>query len=310
MASFPEADGHREVPPRSNLPAMLSVYLDQYSKIMASFDACRTFSYVLSPHLLVPRFALHSPVLTDHGRYLTVGNAGSAPGLIPVSLASPAEYLDACIEVIHRYGGVYDVSRPYAKALARQGYGAAFRPWGALDFVFSTEHIIALPGGRHKGTRNDCSSLERRGITRRWLGPDDGPAVDALEATWAQTIADKGQGNGTRGYARTYLQAFPDLPDTLEAKALGLFDQDQLVGVTIANRLTASYWCCGYGYGDMGYRSIVTHGFRHMAQAYRHLAYEADGHGGAVGSGLYVHKSRMITEDVRHLQSEKYVVSR
>lgn len=289
---------------------MYEMLLEKYDDILSSNSSCNTHSYKCSPHYVIPRCVLHNPELIDCGEYLVIGNKGSAKGLIPVSLKSPQEYLASCIDVIHVYGGVYDIDRPFAKVLESMGYKTMFRPWGALDFVYSTSNILSLPGKRYESIRRNFKKLEKMGVVVSELSSDQYDEINDLEARWAQDKIDKGMRVGNIGYAAEFLKRFDSYPESMRARAVGTYLDGELIGASLGARLSNNVWVCGYEYGDKSFPSIITWGLRELSKHYEDVEFVNDGDAGAANSNIYKMKRRLTDPNSLPKQCERYIVTK
>lgn len=286
----------------------LQPLIDQYPDILRSYDACRAVTYQASPLYLIPRIQRGSAWLEDCGGYLRCRSTTSDTAMVlPVHLASPQEYMTALLDTIHSVGGVYCVSLPYMNSLKRLGYTVYKRPWGSLDFVFSTETLATLPGSRYARSRTYINRLERNGLTTRLLTEADAPEARLVSDAWER--AHDGR-TGRMGYAADMVAQLTALPATMQVKALGLWYEDRLVGFTVAAMVTQTYWSCGFRYADNGYHGASMKLFRDTARLYEGVPYECDGDAGTKNSAAYEFKRRLVQEDLLPLQQEMFVVKR
>ncbi len=289
----------------------LKPYFDNYSKIKKAYVACNTFSYKASPHLLIPRFVKHPPKLIDKKSHLLIQAEDRAPLIIPVTLDSPSKFYGACINTIEEYGGVFDISKPYADALTKKGFIARKRPWGHMDFVFETSHLATMLGGKLKKTRNELSKLTRAGVTVRPLTLDDMPKIEALEKLWAeQKVSSNNHKIGNQGYLSEFLRYQEHYPDSFSFNCIGVFFEGAIISMAAGCALSDKVWCCGYRYGNRDYASVLTYAFKEISQAYKDYSFECDGDAGAATTGIFHYKQKFLTEPMFDQQQYKYVVSK
>ena len=286
----------------------LQPYFSKFSSILKSYQACKVLSYKAAATALVPRFIKHPPKLIDKGSYLLIQSGESAPIVIPVTLSSPKELIKVLIITCEEYGGVFDIPKPYADALATKGYTLYKRPWGNIDFVFETQHLIKLSGGRYKQMRKAFRKFKSDAFTQRLLLSEEYVIVDELCELWAKSKKDQGGRVGNIGYAAEYTKHLDLYPEEMRALVLGTFYGDSLIGVSIGCMLTSDFWVTGYGYGDKTYRSIITYGLHSLSKHYEDVPFECDGDAGTPSSGIYHHKQKLLSPLVLNKQNYSYVV--
>lgn len=277
----------------------------RYPEILQAYTACRLTIYDASPCYLIPRsMKSDSFVWHDHGTHITCGAEGSAPIVIPVTLNSPKEYMEAVLDTIHRYGGAYSLPTAYATPLGKMGYKLIKRPWGNLDFVMETDVLANLPGKRHERKRTTLNRLVREGYTVRPMTSADAGEVERVENLWEE--AHRGR-TGRHGYASLLARGLDEYPDHFRMKGLICHAPDgEVVGVSLSGQMTADTWSCSYRYADNNHAGVSLLLFREMARLYSDLPYEADGSGGAPGSSLFEFKRRLV--DNHKLMLELWVV--
>lgn len=277
----------------------------RYPEILQAYTACRLTIYDASPCYLIPRsMKSDNFVWHDHGTHITCGAEGSAPIVIPVTLNSPKEYMEAVLDTIHRYGGAYSLPTAYATPLGKMGYKLIKRPWGNLDFVMETDVLANLPGKRHERKRTTLNRLVRDGYTVRRMTSADAGEVGRVEDLWEES--HKGR-TGRHGYASMLASGLDEYPDHFRMKGLICHAPDgEIVGVSLGGQMTADTWSCSYRYADNNHAGVSLLLFREMARLYQDLPYEADGSGGAPGSSLFEFKRRLV--DNHKLMLELWVV--
>lgn len=277
----------------------------KYPEILQSYTACKTVVYDASPCYLIPRVAKSSNFTwDDHGSYITLGAKGSSPIVMPVTLESPKQYMEAIMETVAVYGGAYSIPASYSKPLGKMGYKLIKRPWGNLDFIFETEVLANLSGKRHERKRTGLNKLTKQGYSCRPMTKDDAPLVHQIETLW--DTAHKGK-TGRHGYATVLAQGLGDYPPAMRVTGVVCHAPDgQAVGVAMSAQITSDTWSCSFRYADNVHAGTSLLMFREMARAYPDLKYEADGSGGAIGSSLFEFKRRLV--DNSNLLIEMYVV--
>ncbi len=288
---------------------MLEQFQSDYDKILLSHEACRTILYQAAPCYLIPRVTRGQAVLTKEDGYYLLGQKYQAQIVIPVDLKSPSDYLSTLLNVISRYKAATNVPAPYAMALKNQGYRVIKRPWGNIDWVFDTEALADLPGKRHERKRTYINKLIRQGLEIRELTAKDADIAGGLENLWIHRKSEEGHA-GRQGYAKLVISLLDQAPASMRLRAFGLFDQGRIVGFTVGNMLTPSYWACSFRYADNTYQGASLFLFRETARAYRDVPFECDGDASGVGSPLWEFKRRLASEATDKQSQEMYVVLR
>lgn len=267
----------------------------RYPEILDAYTKCRIRIYDASPCYLIPRsLKSASLVCEDHGGFITAGASGSAPIVIPVTLSSPKEYMGACIDVIHKYGGVYSVPTAFAVPLQKMGYKLIKRPWGNIDFVFDTKVLAELPGKRHERKRTTLNKLMKSGYSVRPLLASDAPVVEALETLWETAHAGR---TGRFGYATILTSLLDETPAPMRLRGLLCTAPDgSPVGMALGSMMTSDTWSCSFRYADNNHQGVSLLLFREMAKLFADVPFEADGSGGAAGSTLFEFKRRLVED--------------
>ena len=286
-----------------------NVFANRYGDILKSYDDCRIVNYNGSPCYLVPRIDKRYSNLHDHRDYLVAQSTSkSAPMVIPVDIHGPRDYLEAVSEVISRYGGASNISKPYATALEKMGYKVTKRPWGNLDFVFSTDVLRAFPGKKHERKRSYINRLEREGYYTRELRSSDQPSCKSLEARWMEDHEGR---TSRHGYATHCVDILDELAEPFGVRGVGLFNPDgQMVGFTVAAPLTPTHWSCSFRYANNDVHGASLKIFRDTAALFADYPLECDGDGDGEGSGLWEFKRRLLSDDVMDKQVEMFVIKK
>lgn len=271
-----------------------SLYSD-YESICKAYTATKILCYEASPCYTIPKMLEpgKSRVWADHGAYRVFGSAPkSSPMMIPVTLASPKEAMNAYLEVLHKYKGLTQVPAPYAGTLAKMGYKVSKRPWGNIDFVMETDLLLTLPGGRFKTRRNELSRLAKEGYTTRPLTSSDVGLVKAMESDWGSS--HKGPVYRT-GYATELTRHIDTAPAPMRLQGLVLLSPTGVVaGVALGCQITLDTWSCSFRFTDNRVLGAALFLFQAMCRLFPDLPYEADGSGGAPGETLFDYKKRLI----------------
>jgi hypothetical protein len=190
--------------------------------------------------------------------------------------------------------------------------------WGNKEYVYSTEHLIAMDGKKLKKKRNGVSRLrENKRFTI--FTYDDFPErrqcfID-LVAVWRRQLEFKGAKIYTNGYFETMLEIYPTLRECLSNLHLvGLWDKDEnrIVACNLGVQYSDKYWCSVFGYADRDSEDYTAdYVWSEIAKLFKAFPYEIDG--GGVNSGdtnLMFYKNRYLTDEVIPLQIAHYMVSK
>lgn len=288
---------------------MLDDLYHSYPDILRCHSALKLTNYQASLCYLVPRIKRGKATIGKNEKdgYFIIGTETTAPMVIPYNIDSTKEYLMVLLDVIHKANGVSNIPKPYALALEKLGYKTIMRPWGNRDFVFNTEYLATLPGGRHSRKRTYISRLYRSGVELVDLTPEHHDKYDALERYWG---AEHEGRTGRRGYATEAIDCMGEMPECIRFTAIGAFIASNLIGFVVGAKLNEDHWSCSFRYADNDFKGLSTLLFQAIAQRFIDVPYECDGDGGGQNSSLWEYKRRLLSEDVLTKQVEMYIAKK
>lgn len=277
----------------------LDSIFSRYPDILQSYTACKLRVYDANPCYLIPKVLKSKTFeLEDHGRYLTIGNAGTTPIVIPVTISTAKEYMQTLLEVIHRYGGAASVPTAYANTLKKMGYIARKRSWGSIDFVFENKVLLELPGSRFSKRRNALKKLVKNGYTLAPVTTSDADTALSIEDRWASAYKGGCGGHARKGYASELIRVMDTVAPSIELRGVKMLDsQGQAVGIALGTRVTSDTWTCGYRFADNRLDSASLFLLQGLTKLYPDTVYELDGGGGSPTANLFWTKKQMALRD-------------
>lgn len=280
----------------------LNIYVDSYEDIVKSMSISRHLSYYASPHYVIPRIVRGVAELHDDLNFIAFGDPGRAKLIFPLGSPEPKDFILLLMEAIRKYGGVYDIPKPYADAL-RKRYKVQPRPWGYHDFLIPTERLCTLSGKSLKTTRR-WRNRYLGDYSHRAILPTDMDRLDRLETVWRKSREGR---VGNQGYTRMFLETVANVEDVFYARAIAIVDEEgEFISAAIGNVVNCNTWTCGFSYGRPEFPHSGDVACHLLAREYySDLETELDGPGGAPGSGMYKHK-----ELFSHRISTQYVAGK
>lgn len=300
----------------------VELYLSKYAQIVESYTACQLISYRASPHNIIPRLLKQSPKFYDHGTHFVVQSENNAPIVIPYVVSNPKKMTMVFRDCIEQYGGVFDVSRPYANALEKMGYRKMARPWGDMDFIFSTNHLVELKGGRYKKLRYDIRRYFKKGtpyivrMVERSEMSDIMGDVKGLIDLWSDNKANQGTKVGNQGYCEIFLEMADMFPESMQFRCLAVYkrslDSKTMVGLHVATKFSNKFWIRGFSYSDWGSPSATGLALNTLAKEFSALGvpYSCDGDGGSKTCGVYHNKQKFISKEVMKMQNFSHILKK
>lgn len=293
--------------------------LSLYPRMIEGAGPCRYVNYVYAPMYTVTRMqkgAVEAVIPPGETHLIFRPSDGRKVATVfPLIPHSPAEFYALLREVLSTYSSLSNVPLAYAKGFGKMGYKIVKRPWGAQDFIWSTENLISYAGGANRSHREQINRIKRRIEPEfRDLLFDDIPALEDLNARWGAGYTSSHDSKLYHiGALVNSLVTFPYYPSAIRYEGRGAWADGKLIGASFACLIHPEFWANCFRITDRTNKELS--GLSHvllqdMAQRYADIPYECDGNGGAVGSPLYHFKARLVSPDVLHKQHEMFVVAK
>lgn len=279
---------------------LLSVYEEHYENLPHTHELLRAANFDLSPSHSIPHANEDKFTIDACDGYYTL-SFGFSRLVLPTTLSSPKELVQAYMETVGRLKQVTSVPYPYAKGLASAGYKVDLTK-GIHQYVYSTKHLIDLQSGgrRYRELRRFKRKHMNEGITFRLLTANDAGNISSVEKSWVHEQKEESNAHRKRLWrqqnATLFWRQLKNLPKAMRTRGVGAFLGDEMMAFAIGCILTPTHWSCPYSHGTKAYASLMNLCWLELAHLYSDIPYEIDGEGGM--TGLNWNKNFYLSEDV------------